>query len=144
MLDVAVLPFLDFLDYEILRLEPYGDGFAGSVGRKQSPLAVLLVLPWSALPTSAWHDLQRAGRQTGARWGIVCTGRRIQIFDASRSWSRRTLDFDLSLVMTDESSVLTLWMLLHARALAARLIDRIVAAADEHALGVCTPLATAS
>src|SRR5262245_41179689 len=140
VLDVAVLPLLDLLDYEVLRLEPHGDGFAGSVGRKQAPLAVLLVLPWSALPASAWHDLQRAGRQTGARWGIVCTGQRLQIYDASRSWSRRTLDFDLTLVMADESSIITLWMLLHAQALAARLIDRMVAAADEHALGVCASL----
>jgi hypothetical protein len=140
VLDVAVLPLVRMLGYQVLHLEPHGAGFAGAVGVERSPLAVLLVLPWSGSPEDAWRDLQRAGRATGARWGVVCTGCRVRVFDATRTWSRRALDFDLQLVMADERSVLTLWMLATAAALDSRLLERVVAAADEHAIAVCASL----
>lgn len=140
VLDIAVLPLVQLLGYEVLHLEPCGPGFAGSVGMERRPLAVLLGLSWSSSPDECWRDVQRAGRTARAKWGIVCTGSRLHLVDVTRTWSRRALEFDLRHVMEDEPSVLTLWALMRAVSLATSFVDRVVKCGDDHTLAVCGSL----
>src|SRR5687767_7014303 len=46
VLDVAVLPLLDLLEYEVFHLEPAAGGFTGVVGHRAVPLATLFVGGW--------------------------------------------------------------------------------------------------
>jgi hypothetical protein len=139
VLDIAVLPLLDLLGYEVSHLEPVDGWFAGTLDVEKTRIAVLLALPWSAAVDEPWRQLHRAGRTAGVKWAIVCTGRTLQVVDASRTWARRGLAFDLEDVLGDEASLLTFWFLARASGLSA-LLDRVAHEADTHAIQVCGSL----
>ena len=61
VLDVAVLPLLQLLGYEVLHLEPAKDGFTGVVGKRGVPLATLVV--------SAWLEAKRGDATVHAQVG---------------------------------------------------------------------------
>ena len=139
VLDVGVLPLLELLGYEVSHLEP-GDGwFAGTLAAENERIAVLLALPWSAPIDEAWRQLHCAGRTASVRWAIVCTARKLQVVDASRTWARRGLAFDLEQVLADEASLLTFWSFARASGLNT-LVDRVAREADAHAIAVCGSL----
>jgi hypothetical protein len=139
VLDVAALPLLDIMEYELLQVEPAGDGFAGLLAARGETRVLLLVLPWSHSPDHAWRDVQRAARTAGTRWALVSTGRGLHVLDAARTWARRSLDFELERVMFDEDAVLLLWALVRAQAVESTL-DAVVCAAEAHAERVCHSL----
>ncbi|MGQ0733606.1 MAG: Eco57I restriction-modification methylase domain-containing protein [Acidobacteriota bacterium] len=144
VLDVVILPLVRLLGYELLHLEPHGNGFVGALGSRGSAVAVIRTTPWAADLDAAWRDTVRAGRAAGARWGLVCTGRLVRIVDASRAWSRRVLDFDLSLVLGDDRSATAFWMLLRRAALDGtagdHAVERLAARADRYAVAACDAL----
>ena len=88
VLDVAVLPLTDLLQFRVLQLEPHAGGFVGTIGVETHPVAVIRATLWDADPAAAWRDTVRAGRTARVSWGIVCSGRTLRIVDASRTWSR--------------------------------------------------------
>ncbi len=143
VLDIAALPLADLLGYTLLHLEPYADGFVGTLGHGTTAVAALRTTLWGVDAEAAWRDTVRAGRTAGTRWGLVYTGRRLRIIDASRTWSRRAVEFDLALSLDDERSMTTFWALACCRSLAtagpgtlANLVDR----SDEHGVSVCALL----
>ncbi len=139
ILDIAALPLVDLLGYGIDHLEPWRDGFAGVLRHGHERPGVLIVLPWARTPDEATRLLQRAARTAGARWALVATGRSVHIVDASRTWTRRTLDFDLERVMADERAVLALWACARASAFSSSL-SALVETADAHTVSVCDAL----
>jgi hypothetical protein len=138
VLDLAALPVVDIMGYELLQLEPVSDAFAGLIGIDGTRV-ILLVLPWARATDHTWRDTQRAARTAGARWALVITGRQLHLVDAGRPWSRRSIGFELEQVMLDERSVLLLWTLTRAQAMPSDL-DAIVAAGDAYADRVCASL----
>jgi hypothetical protein len=139
VLDIAVLPLVDVLGYEVSHLES-GDGwFAGTLDAEKNRVAVLIVLPWSASVDEASRHLHRAARITGVKWAIVCSGRMLEVVDASRPWARRSVAFDLEHVLGDDASLVVFWSL--ARASGVRtMVDRIVHEAEVHGIKVCGSL----
>jgi hypothetical protein len=139
VLDVAVLPLLELLGYEVSRLEPAEASFVGTLDVDGARIAALIALPWSRSVDDGWRQLHRVGRTAGVKWAIVCTGCGFQVVDASRAWARRGIAFDLEHVLGDEASLLTFWSLTRASGLSA-FVDRVVQQADAHAVKVCGSL----
>jgi hypothetical protein len=139
VLDIAALPLVDIMGYELLQVEPAGDAFAGLIASGSETRVVLLVLPWTGTLDRTWRDVQRAARTAGARWALVTTGQQLQLVDVARTWSRRSLAFDLEQVMLDERGVLMLWTLTRAPAIQST-VDAMVAAGDAYAERVCASL----
>jgi hypothetical protein len=142
VLDSGVLPLLNVLEFETLHLEPHGAGFAGIIGRRAVPLASLVALPWTADLADGWRDVVRAGRTAGVSWAVICSGNRLRIVDAARTWSRRGLEFDFELALADAHSALAISTLASAPALDARdgALTSLIARADRYGLAVCASL----
>jgi N-6 DNA Methylase/Eco57I restriction-modification methylase len=144
VLDVGALPLVDLLGYEVLHLEPHGAGFVGTVGTDSRPLAVLRTTGFGDDPDLAWRDTVRAGRTSGARWGLIYTGRTLRVIDAARTWSRRALDFELGSVVDHRASTTALWGIAHCSALEptgdSSALENAMRRSDTHALTVCDSL----
>ena len=143
VLDVAVLPLVDLLQYRLLHLEPHHEGFVGTIGVGGTPVAVLRTTVWGADPDLAWRDAVRAGRTAHVSWGLVCTGPTLRIVDASRAWSRRALDFDLATSLADRRSATAFRALTSSAALSStdsQSLARVVDRADAHGVRVCETL----
>jgi hypothetical protein len=145
VLDVAALPLVELLGYEVLHLERHGCGFAGLLGRRGAPVAALISTPWGADADAAWRDVIRAGRRADVEWGLICTGQALRLVDASRTWARRALDFTFAEALADERSATILAVLCRADTLAAAArpetsLTRLVERSDAHGLAVCASL----
>lgn len=145
LVDVGALPLIELLGYQVLRAEPHGDGFVGTIGDGPNAVAVFRTTPWGGDAGAAWRDTVRAGRLSRTRWGLVYTGRAIRIVDGARTWSRRALEFDLARTAGDERSATALCALLRREALADRggvnVLEDIVRRSDTHGASVCAALA---
>ncbi len=148
VLDIAVLPLVAQLGYEVDHVQPLpGAGFTGQLVWRGRTAAAMLSLSWGAPVESAWRDGVRAGVRSGARWVLACNGTCLTLIDAEQTWSRRVLSFDLALALRHEQSAQLLWALARAEALASSgtappLLDRVVDASDHFASAVCTSLGT--
>ncbi len=152
VLDVAILPLVAALGYDVDRMEPLrAPGFIGvlssatAVRRDGAPVAVVLALPWGAPLDSHRRVAIAETPRRGTSWALVCNGSSLSILDASRSWSRRWIEFDITAALDDEHSARLLWALARAEALTERqghqsLIDDVVQASDRHATAVCASL----
>jgi hypothetical protein len=145
VLDVGVLPLVELLGHQVLHLEPHGRGFAGALGLGDRPAAAVYCSLWNADPDGAWRDIVRAGRTAGVPWGLVCTGSRLRIVDAARTWSRRWIEFDVATALGDERSAVILLGLCRAGAFLAEAaqpatLDRFTAGSDAHGRRVCASL----
>jgi hypothetical protein len=139
VLDIAILPLVDLLQYRVLHLEPHQNGFVGILAAGTTPVAVLRTTLWGADPDLAWRDAVRAGRTARVSWGLVCTGTSCRLVDASRAWSRRALDFELATSLADRRSATAFRALARSAALSATgspSLAGIVARADAHGVRV--------
>lgn len=146
VLDIAVLPLLDLLGYEVEAfVRRHSIGFIGRVRHGNTPVATVLALPWTLPVDTAWRDAVGAGLAVGARWTLAVNGRQLGLFDAGRTWSRRMLLVDLVTAIDHEPSAALVWALTRAAAIAnddgrASLLDLVTTASDRHTVGVCSSL----
>lgn len=145
VLDVGALALIDALGFTVGRLEPHGDGFVGLLrGRSSALVASLRTTRWNGSADSAWRDAVRAGRVSGARWGLIYTGPALRLVDASHTWSRRSLDFDLGMVAADERSLTIFCSLVGALARQSddgkSVLAAVIERSDAYAHGVCASL----
>jgi hypothetical protein len=139
--DLVVIPLLRIL------------GFATETRRANEHACVLdACAPGHALPVVivGWDDsLDRAWRGgvlaaigADASWALCCNGRALRIVDARYTWSRRFLEFDLSLIADEPVARQTLWTLLRAQAFAGTppLLDAAVALSARQGIGICKAL----
>lgn len=139
VLDVAVLPLLQLLDYDVVHLEPANDGFTGVVGKRGVPLATLVVSAWIEANVEMPQFTPWLARAAGTKWALIFAGPRFHVVDAARPWARRSLTFDLDQVMTDETAALAMWALTRSAALD-DFLEAVVRRSDAHALDVCASL----
>ena len=140
--DTAALPLLEAHGYRVLQLEPHGSTLVGCVSRGGEPVAVT-VASWVSAPDREWRQTVRAGRITGATWGVVFTGRKLRVVDAGRAWSRRAIEFDLPTTLADEHSMAALITVIEAAGAGDRnALAELVARSERHGLEVCTSLGT--
>lgn len=146
VLDIAFLPLLDLLGYEVDRAaRRHGVGFVLHLGHLGAPVAVALALPWGASIEAAWGEAVRTGIDADVRWTLAGNGSHLCLFDAARTWSRRMLSIDLRAASRNEQSARLVWALARAEALARTstgdsLVGLVAAASDRHASRVCASL----
>jgi hypothetical protein len=141
--DVGAVPLFEALGHVIERLEPHGQGLLGTLTRPGGNRLVAAVYPWGVDIDAAWRETARAGRTTGAHWAVVYTGSTLRLLDATRTWSRRTLDFDLAQVLNHEASAVALLTLLDAAGEepdGRSPLSKLVSRSDQHGVEVCSTL----
>jgi hypothetical protein len=141
--DAGALPLFEELGYVIERLEPHGNGFVGTLAGRGTGRVAVGVCSWGADKDAAWREMVRIGRTTGAQWGLVYAGSTLRLVDATRTWSRRSLDFDLPQVLGHEPSAVTFVALLDAAGAEAdgqSPLAALVTRSDRHGVEVCATL----
>ena len=113
--DVAVIPLLQLLDHE---RPSCGAGASGCVGTLPSSGAVILSLPWTVAPVSAWRDAVRVGNAARESWALACNGRSLCIFDCTRTWTRVAIEFDFEHLLASPKGIAALWIVARRAALA--------------------------
>ncbi|HUE86666.1 MAG TPA: N-6 DNA methylase [Vicinamibacterales bacterium] len=141
--DAGAMPLFETLGYDLERLEPHGEGLVGTVARRDGPPVALRICPWGADTDTAWRETVRVGRASGAHWGVIYTGPTLRLVDATRTWSRRALDFNLARALTHERSAVTFVALLEAAGADADSHCSLVSLlkrSDRHGVEVCSTL----
>jgi len=82
------------------------------------------------------------GVRADVRWCFCCNGAAWRIVDAHHTWSRRYLEFDLTLIASETHLRTIFWSVARAEAMAARppLLDRAGSLSDHHGVAVCKAL----
>ena len=142
--DVAVIPLLSILGFEIRRRIDEGTRTILDAISPSSGGLPVAVVPWSDPLDAAWRNLVLDGIGTDARWCICCNGVALRIVDAHRTWSRHYLEFDLTLLSHEDEARTLFWSLARADAITARppLLDRAVELSARQGVAVCKALGT--
>jgi hypothetical protein len=141
--DVGAMPLFEALGYEVERLEPHGEGLVGTLARRGVARVALRVGPWGADHDAAWRETIRVGRTAGSHWGVIYTGATLRLVDATRTWSRRALDFDLAHTLAHERSAVTFVTLLEAAGVEVdgqSRLGALITRSDRHGVEVCSTL----
>lgn len=140
VLDIAVAPLLDLLHHQPPPMVPEPCGLRGHI---RSANTLLLVLPWTLPPESAWRDAMRWGLATGAGWAMIANGRSLRIADCTRTWTRAGIEFDFERLLLSPRGVAALWTLANAAAMsgaAPQTLRSRVTDSGAHASRVCRSL----
>jgi Eco57I restriction-modification methylase len=108
----------------------------------ESHALVLVIGRFGARLDPLWRDAAIAARERGAEWALVYNGATLRLLDATRLHARRHLDFDLDLSLAP-AGIAALWRTVAARSLCETgdaSTRALVAASDQHAVGVCRSL----
>ena len=141
--DAGAMPLFETLGFEIERLEPHGAGFVGTLARRGQPHVALRICRWGADKDAAWRETIRVGRTAGAHWGLIYTGATLRLVEATRTWSRRALDFDLAPTLSHERSAVTFVALLDAAGAdldAESSLGSLITRSERHGIDVCSTL----
>ena len=74
----------------------------------------VVVVGWDEPLDRSWRRGVLTAVGQDARWCLCCNGRALRIVDARHTWSRRFVEFDLSLLAEEPIAQQALWTLLRA------------------------------
>src|SRR5262249_6333331 len=125
-------------------VDAIGAVLAATLSRDRRPVA-LLVAPWGSRLDALWRTAVTEALRRNAPWCLVFDGARLRVFDASRLYARRFIEFDLDVALDHPAAVAALHRSASAGVLPAPPTDpsslhALVAASDRHATGVCQSL----
>ncbi len=116
------------------------DVVVAAVAGKAGPAGLVCAAGWNADLRDLRRIATRSHRQAG-RWWIGTNGAVLRVLDASRAYTRRSLDFEIPLVADDETAIEALRQALDSSAtepLAA--LDALVAGSERHRSAVSRSL----
>ena len=140
--DGAVVPLLQLLDHARPVSQPDASGMVAWLAGAD---AVVLSVPWTIPPRSAWRDAVRRGAAAQASWALVSNGRALRIVDCHRAWTRAAIEFDFEALLLGPAGLAALWLLACAASLGARgpgSLRARIRDSDAHASAVCRTLST--
>ena len=132
-----------------LRITPCGtpDGSSSIhalLYRGDAPVAAFIATGWGADPASAWREAVRTAIGHGLKWTVVLTGPLARVFDATHTYSRRFVQFDLEITIQDPTSLNLFCALLGAAAFAdgshQTALDRAIVLSEQHRAAIRTSL----
>src|SRR3954467_4982300 len=83
---------------------------------ERAPVAAIIVTGWGSDPAGTWREAVRSGIAHGLKWTICLTGPVARIYDATHTYSRRFIQFDLEATTHDPSALELFCALLGAAA----------------------------
>jgi Eco57I restriction-modification methylase len=106
------------------------------------PVAALIVTGWNRDPSGAWRNAVRTAIVHGLKWTMVITGPFVRVFDATHTYSRRFIQFDLEITSDDPTGLEFLCALLGAESFSGHetTLDRAVIVSEHHRAAVRTSL----
>lgn len=140
--DAVVVPLLRILGFGIAgRVDQPARSVLEAVLTSRVTIPVIVV-SWGEPLDRAWRSAVVDGIRADARWCFCCNGTALRIVDAQRTWARRYLEFDLSLLSHEREALTVLWSVARADTLAARppLLERAVELSTRHGVAVCRAL----
>jgi hypothetical protein len=102
----------------------------------------VVILPWDESLDRVWRGAVLEGIRTDVRWCACTNASRLRFLDAAQTWSRRYIEFDLSLAARDRPARAILWTLVRAEAMSTShlLLDRASELSARHGIAVCKAL----
>ena len=142
--DRIALPLATTLGLRVLPVAtpPASVSIHGLWHKDDATVAALVVTSWGRDPSSAWRDAVRTAIAHGLKWAIVITGPFIRVFDATHTYSRRFIQFDLEIAAHDPSALEVICSLLGAQGFGERVtaLDRAVTLSEQHRVAVRSSL----
>jgi hypothetical protein len=116
-------------------------GFTASSGQAISPDVSLLTGLWTDDLEVLWRSSVRIAIERGTRWCLCTNGHQVRLVDATRTYSRAYLQFDLERAGDDPRAFAALWGLLRADSFRSTpdegaLITRVVGMSARHGASV--------
>ncbi|MDQ3420933.1 MAG: N-6 DNA methylase, partial [Acidobacteriota bacterium] len=102
--DRIALSFCRALGFDVVPGGGDGRTFRGLLRLEGTPAAVVIAFPFGREPGLLWRESVRTGIGAGLRWCYCFTGPSVRVFDATRTHSRRFVEFDL-LGMADPATL---------------------------------------
>ena len=93
--DRIATPLCRALGFDVLPGGGDGRSCRGLLHRDGAPAAVVSAFPFGQEPAAQWRESVRAGIGAGLRWCYCFTGPSVRVFDATRTHSRRFVEFAL-------------------------------------------------
>lgn len=142
----AALPLVEALGFD----RTDGVDIAGSIVvatvRRGAQGAGLVVAGWGEPRDSLWRTAVIDARRRGVSWSLLFNGTHLRLVDAERLFSRRFVEFDVSLALDDERTFAALWSVMRAAACTPAdgtgrtSLHALVDESERHASGVCQSL----
>src|SRR5262249_2266021 len=108
ILEAGAAPLVSALGFEApSQVDAVGAGLAATVHRDRRPVA-LLVAPWRSRLDAFWRPAVTEALRRGAVWCLVFDGSRLRVFDASRLYARRYVEFDLDVALDHAAGIAAL------------------------------------
>ncbi len=98
------------------------------------PVAALIATGWGCDPSSVWREAVRTAIAHNLKWAIVITGPFVRVFDATHTYSRRFIQFELEITAHDSTALEFLCALLGAEGFSdhTTALDRAVLVSEQH------------
>ena len=81
------------------------DGIHSLLSKEGTPVAMSVTTAWGRDPASTWREAVRAAIGRGLKWSVVVNGPAVRIFDATHTYSRRFVQFDLEITAHDRTAL---------------------------------------
>ena len=118
------------------------DGIHSLLSKEGTPVAMFVTTAWGRDPASTWREAVRAAIGRGLKWSVVVNGPVVRIFDATHTYSRRFVQFDLEITAHDRTALDFFCALLGADGFSGRetALDRARTLSEHHRAAVRTSL----
>ena len=73
--------------------------------KERTAVAACLATAWGRDPATVWREAVRAAIGHGLKWSIVVNGPSVRIFDATHTYSRQFVQFDLDITAHDRTAL---------------------------------------
>jgi hypothetical protein len=115
--DRVAEPLFALLGYRVVLAGAVDSGCYAVLEVANHPCAALFVTGWGRAAGVSWRDVVHHGIATQLRWCLCVNGPQIRVVDATRTYSRRFLEFDLEATLDHEPTFAAFWGLLRANAM---------------------------
>jgi hypothetical protein len=110
--------------------------------KDHTTIALLVATAWGRDPATVWREAVRAAIGHGLKWSVVVNGAAVRIFDATHTYARRFVQFDLEITANDRTALDFFYALLGADGFSTgeTALDRARILSEQHRAAVRTSL----
>ena len=145
MVDAGARPLSRLLGFELVEEGRSRRDISTATLRAGNVRITVMVGRWGDRLEPLWRPAVTEALERDTRWALVFNGTHARLFDSSRVFSRRFVEFDLDAAADDDRTAAALWTTLNVRAFesahsGAALLPSLIGASERHASDVCRSL----